>query len=145
MAVPIVTLTLLVACGGGGKSSALTPKLVGQANKLCGEWTNALKSAGASPALGDVTQMERFTRRVLSVDQDYTARFKALPATPPEQKVLVPVVTSFDTINGAEGDLVNSAQRGDKAGIQSLHQKVVDETTKVDRRLTALHLNVCAT
>jgi hypothetical protein len=142
MAATSVALVLAAACGGG--KAGLSSGYVQRANAVCGEWTKALNDLGGSPALGDVSRMVTFSRQLVTIDQGYTDRFKAIPASKSERPLLTPVYSSFDTINNAEMQTMTAAQHGDRAGIQSSHQLAVDETKRVNVRLKALSLNVCA-
>lgn len=131
------------ACGGG-KQQSLSLGYVRQANAVCADWTKALKDLGDGPALSDANRMVVFTKQQLAIDEDFTAKFKAVPAQPSEQPVLGPVYQSFDAINGAEAGTLSAAAKDDRAGIQSFHQVAVDETTKVNDVLKRLNLSICA-
>ena len=136
-------LLLLVACGGGQKES-LSGEYVKRANALCGEWTQALKDLGESPPLGDTGRMGPFTKQQLVIDEGFTARFKEIPASDRERRILASIYASFDAINRGEAGVLDSALRGDRAGIQTFHQGVVDETNKMNVKLRALRLHSCS-
>src|SRR2546425_6926907 len=62
-----IALVILVACGGGGKSSAPTETLVGTptdvaADTACGEWSKANGSAGSAitQQYGEIRECERY-------------------------------------------------------------------------------------
>jgi len=139
----VANFVLLAACGGGDKPS-LSSAYVKRANGLCGEWTKALKDLGNPPPQGDVAQTAVFTKRLVQTDTGYTDRFKALPATKAEQQVLGPIYAAFEAIDNAEAATLAAAEKNDRAGIQSFHQAGVNETAKMNVRLKALGLNVCA-
>ena len=137
-------LVFLAGCGGGHGKAALSSGYVKRANALCDEWTKALNELGTSPPLGDTGRMATFTKQQVAVDQSFTERFKSLPATASEREALAPISASFDAINSGEAAVLDSAQRGDRAGIQTYHQTVVDETDRMNVKLKALRLTSCS-
>jgi hypothetical protein len=143
-AATLAGLVVFGACGGGHGKASLSSGYVKRANALCDQWTKALMELGTSPPLGDTGRMATFTKQQVAIDQGFTDRFTSLPATDSERKTLAPVFASFNTINGGEASVLDSAQRGDRAGIQTYHQTVVDETDRVNVKLKALHLTSCA-
>lgn len=143
IAAVVLGCVLLAACSGAN-TQTLSSDYVHRANAVCDGWTKALNQLGQSPPLADTNRMASFTRTQVSIDTDYTAQFKALPATPSEQSHLGAVYASFDTINVAEAKVLSAAEAGDRVAIQTFHQQAVDETTKVNATLTTLQLKTCA-
>lgn len=139
----LVLLLALGACGGGG-SGALSSGYLKRANVVCDEWTKALVALGRNPSLGDTVAMARFEKLVVAVDTKFTGRFKGLSPAPPDEKALAPIYASFDVINDAEAKLLEAAVQGDRAGIQTYQQQVIDETAKVNVRLKGLGLKKCS-
>lgn len=143
VAIVLATAGLLIACSGGHEQ-ALSDRYVTQANALCAKWTKDLTDLGFNPPLSDVNRMVPFTKKLIAIDTDYTGRFKALTATQEERAALGPVYTAFDEINGAEAAQLKAAEAGNRVGVQTYHQKSVNTTTAINKRLVELRLKVCA-
>lgn len=140
-------LMLLTACGGGSddtKKSSLSPAFVKEANSLCEEWTKALDDLGNPPPLGDIAGTERWTTQLVAIDTGFTDRFKALPATESDKAAVRPIHAQFDAINVAEAATLEAAQKGDRTAMQSNREAGIDKLEKLNVRLEAMGLTVCA-